>query len=548
MRPHRLVAGPSQRWLLAVLLLGVLADLAVVNFWPRFPSPNERTRAYQAIAVVTRGSLDIGPELDRFGPMEDVAASGGRTYPNKAPGLLPLLVPAAAAARLLARHDAERELRLTLYLGRWAAASLPFLATAVLLALLAVPRFPRGGPLAVAGWALASPALSSSALLFSHALAAFVVLAAFALLFARERATAPAAALAGLLLGWGVTAEYPVAVPAALLVAVALPRLRLRGAAALAAGGLPPAVVLGLYDRACFGSPFSLSSAHEALPAYASLASRGLFGISWPSLDGLAGLLVSPDRGLLVWAPLLALAAGAFMPGGTGRAGRTRRLAAAVPALGLLLLLAGYPNWDGGWFAGPRYLLAVLPLVALLAAEGGERLLTRGAWQAAAAAAGIWGVVSTWVSLAAFPLSPDHFPVPFATFALPLLADGVHVPSWLPGPALALLLAACTAGAAAVVVRLAASQRSGPPRLAGTLIGVLLVAGATRIPAPAFWRARLMRAVVHDVFAGGPPGELEALRSDCAGDAQCSQVAAWLALRDGPLPWQRPAARPAPSP
>ncbi len=110
-------AGSDRRWLGATLGVAVALQLVVVNVWPRFESPNERTRAYQAIAVATRGTLEISPELDRFGAMEDVAAFGGRRYPNKAPGVLPLVVPGALLARRLAAGP-EEELALTLVLGR----------------------------------------------------------------------------------------------------------------------------------------------------------------------------------------------------------------------------------------------------------------------------------------------------------------------------------------------------------------------------------------------------------------------------------------------
>ena len=118
------------------LTLGIVAvlQLVAVNFWPRFESPNERARAYQALAVVSRGSLEIGAEVERFGGMEDVAIAGGRLFPNKAPGTLPLVLPGALLAHRVAADDPEDELRLVLVLGRLLAASLPFAVCVLLLA------------------------------------------------------------------------------------------------------------------------------------------------------------------------------------------------------------------------------------------------------------------------------------------------------------------------------------------------------------------------------------------------------------------------------
>ena len=363
-------------WLLLTLGTAAVLQLVVVNFWARFESPNERARAYQAFSLVSRGSLEIGAEVERFGGLEDVAIAGGRLFPDKAPGTLPLLLPGALLAHRLAAGDPEGELRLTLVLGRLLAASLPFGVCVLLLARLTA-SLPRGGPLAVAAYALGTPALASSVLLFSHALTACLLLAGFLLLFRSPRPRWQPAMLAGLLLGWAAVCEYPVAVPAAVLVLVAVPRLGLRGSLALAFGGGVPLALLGAYNAACFGSPFALSSAHEAYGPFAVLVRQGLFGISWPTLGGLAGLLFSSSRGLVVWAPLVALAV-------LGALARPRwpedvgaRVALTAAPLVLLLVMSGYPNWHGFWFPGPRYLLPVLPLIFVLAARGAESALER---------------------------------------------------------------------------------------------------------------------------------------------------------------------------
>ncbi|HEV8268930.1 MAG TPA: hypothetical protein VGR00_11865 [Thermoanaerobaculia bacterium] len=74
---------------------------------------------------------------------------------------------------------------------------------------------------------------------------------------------------------------------------------------------------------------------------------------------GLYGLLLSPGRGLVFFAPVVLLA-----PFGL----RRRRAAAWVLALGapavLALVIARWFVWNGGSCWGPRYLLAVLPLLA----------------------------------------------------------------------------------------------------------------------------------------------------------------------------------------
>jgi len=103
---------------------------------------------------------------------------------------------------------------------------------------------------------------------------------------------------------------------------------------------------------------------------YGLAVAGGLFG--GDPRDALAGLLVSPGRGLLWMAPGLCL-----LPLGVSRARRERW--GALLRLGLLLALAvGLPaiflrGWHGAWSYGPRYLLPALPVLWLLSALAFQR-------------------------------------------------------------------------------------------------------------------------------------------------------------------------------
>jgi hypothetical protein len=524
---------PARRtWFALTVAIAAVLQLVVVNYWPAFESPNEWGRAYQALAVVGRGSLDIGPEIARLGRMEDVASAGGRLFPNKAPGMIPLLVPAAALARALAGANPARELRLTLVLGRLLAAALPFLLSIFLLERVTVERLPHGGPVAVVAYALATPALAASLLLFSHALTACLLLAAFLLLFDSPRPRWPNAMLAGALLVWAAACEYPVALPGVVLALAALPRLRVRGALAGLAGGAVPAVLLGAYNAACFGSPLSISTAHESYAAFATLVRHGFFGVSWPTVAGLAGLLFSPARGLLVWVPLVAVAALGAIRLGAGGDERGSRIALVGSSVALVLAMSGYARWHGGWFAGPRYLLPVLPLLFVLVARGVENLGSSSWGRAFVVLAALWGWLQVWPVIASFPFPPEDYPLPFATLARPLLAAGVWVPSWLPRPVELAVLTLLAAAAAVMLFLISASGGGRRERLAAAT--AFLVAGvlAVNVRAPRTWQASLERAVIHDVYTGAGSGALEALRPRADTPARRTTLAAWIARRD----------------
>jgi hypothetical protein len=519
------------QWFAITLAVLLAAQVAVVNFWPAFASPNERSRVYQALAVVDRGGLDIGPEMARFGAMEDTARHGDRLYPNKAPGLLPLLLPGALVAHVLAGASALRELCLATVLGRLLAASLPALLTLLAMARVLTPHYPDGGPLTVVTYALASPALTASLLLFSHALAACLLLFAFLLLFTSASPRARDAFLAGLLLAWAAVSEYPAAVPGAVLAALAVPRLRLRGVSAMAAGGVLPLAALGVYDFACFGSPFTLSVAHQSHAAFAALAARGVFGISWPSAAAVWGLLVSPARGLLVWAPFVALAIPALLRSRSSEPWVGGRLPLLLGPAALLLAIAGYPNWHGGWFPGPRYLLPALPLLFLLAAPGAQWVLERAWGRVLVAVVVLAELLSIWLVSSTFPFPPEDFPLPAVTFALPLLHAGAHVPTLLPAAVALPFLAVLVLATAVLLLRLTRLRGSREIAAAAAAVALSWVL-ALQWPRPATFRASLEMAVVHDVYSAAGTGALEALAERFPGTQERAEIERWIARRD----------------
>ena len=522
MLSSRTLSRPAP-WLLFCLAVPTVLALISVNYWHDFPSPNERARAYQALAVVTRGSLAIGEELRRFGTMEDVASHAGEVYPNKAPGLLPLLLPAASVATL--SSEPATRLKLTLVLGRLLAASLPLLLTITLLAELVAERWPRGGPAVVVIWALASPALTASLLLFAHSLTALLVLVGYALLF-EARISGRNGLLAGAVLAWAFACEYQIAVPVAVLVLLATPRWRSR-IALVAAGAGPPLALLGAYNWICFSSPFTLSSAHEANQAFAQLASRGLFGISLPSLDGLTGMLLSPSRGLLLFAPFAALAALGW--GSRQEPGRrTARTALVLAPVALLVLMSGYPNWHGGMFPGPRYLLGVLPLLVVAAASGAEVLVTHRWGTAVVGLVFLWSLIAIWPITATFPFPPPTEPFPSLILAPDLAGWGAWFPSWLPTSVAIVLWGLGACGAIAAL----ASVVPGRGALAtGGLAAIALATLAATTPAPHEWSAESPAPLSTTSSSAPPQAHSRSCGLACSSPAECAQVDGWILRR-----------------
>jgi hypothetical protein len=116
--------------------------------------------------------------------------------------------------------------------------------------------------------------------------------------------------------------------------------------------------------------------------------------------EGLAGLLVSPNRGLLVFSPVVLIAA-AGAPALRGRWTNPLRWC-AMAAAAQYLFYGSYSVWWGGHTYGPRYMLDVLPLLAPLGVEGLAHLrapLGRGL----AAAALTWSIVVSATGAFSYP-------------------------------------------------------------------------------------------------------------------------------------------------
>ncbi len=258
-------------------------------------------------------------------------------------------------------------------LPNMAASALPVLVTAATTALLVLCAVELGA--AVWGalglgliYALATPAPVYATQWFSEPLTALLALAVFYLLLRDRRdrrgPTVWRPLLAGVALGLAVATRVETAlfVPPFLLYALLPARRR---AVRVAAFALPLAVTLaclGLYDAVRFGSPLdsgyvnaSAWDQHDLHPEH-----------SLPSLlDGLYGLLLSPGKGLLEYAPVTLLA-----PVGAVLLWARRRAETAL-LLGVIGIdTVAHANvlirWLGGWSWGPRFLIPVVPLVLLL--------------------------------------------------------------------------------------------------------------------------------------------------------------------------------------
>lgn len=299
-----------------------------------------------------------------------VHAPGGHVislYPVVLPLLLaPLYLPAVAYLHHEGWTDARLD-RAARVMEKLAASFLAALSAALLYLLL---RRRAAAPLALlltlayafgtTTWVIGSQAL------WQHGMAELLVIGALLLLTAP--ATAPRALAAGLLCGLIACNRPPDVVLAAALGAYGLFWAGRRAALLAAAAALPMGLVLA----------YNLGVAGRLLGGYGQSGDPTFFQHN--PLSGLAGLLLSPTRGLLVFSPFLLFLALAWRrPPREDREPGERGLTLAISAAVVLqLVLYALTDWRTGISWGPRFLTDLLPLLMWLLVPVAAALRGRG--------------------------------------------------------------------------------------------------------------------------------------------------------------------------
>lgn len=486
---------------LVVLAYALLACL-VVPVYPHFVSPNEFGRWILAAAIVEDHALEVSKRRPLLGPMfEDLAVVDGRAYSNKAPGGTLVGLPGYLVVRPALGPPTADNVRASLTAMRLLAATAPTVLLGWLL-VHAISIFGADGrraPVALLALLFGTPLFAYGMLLFSHALVTCCLFGAFLALLS-DGADAPRReVLGGALVGLAVLSEYPVAVPAAVLVLLSIWKRRPARLAWILLGGAPFAALFFAYNASCFGSPFALSYTYEAYDKYRAVSSGGFVGIRLPAPRNLLALLFHPSKGLFLFSPVLLLALRGWRRS-SPRLPRHAYLASILLPAASALVYSGYPGWHGGWTVGPRFLLTALPFLVLAVALGPE-----GPIETLLLGASVFSVTLTSL---VFPFVPTDFPLPWATFAAPLLGRGLVAPNLFHlvarplAVAVPFLLVAFAAGAAL--------GRRVPVALAGAALVAAVSFGVARalLPSPL---ARVELGYVAEVYFESPGALLGAL-------------------------------------
>jgi hypothetical protein len=157
-----------------------------------------------------------------------------------------------------------------------------------------------------------------------------------------------------------------------------------------------------------FSPEHNLRRASRATAAFSGGAAAGLFGMAVTNLwragsatalgysnvpldgnlwEGLSGLVLSPGKGIVIYAPIVIVAMAALPIAISRRRSEVTLLTAICTAN--LILFARFPSWHGDSAWGPRYLNITLPLMVLLVAPA----LSGRRWQQATLVTAVAGIL-----------------------------------------------------------------------------------------------------------------------------------------------------------
>jgi hypothetical protein len=276
-------------------------------------------------------------------------------YPVVTPLLAaPLYLPAALYARWTGETYARLS-RLGEIMEKLSASLIAAVAVGWMYLLLRRRLEPRGATLLTLVFAFATSTwATSSQALWQHGPAELLCIGTLWFMTRepeREPATGDLLA-AGFLAGWMAANRPPDLLLAAAFGVYALLRARRRAIWFMAAAALPM-LLAAAYNLVMF---------HHLSGGYSTVGLTSTVFFANPLLPGLAGLLVSPGKGLFIFSPFLLFLPFLFHRALAERDRRTLVLCLTA-GVGLQLLLYARSDWRGGHSFGYRFLTDLVPIL-----------------------------------------------------------------------------------------------------------------------------------------------------------------------------------------
>jgi hypothetical protein len=423
--------------------------------FPRWADPNQNSRLDMVVAVVEDGTFQIDKYVHNT---VDYAKVGDHYYSDKAPGAAFVGIPVYAGLKLvldsplmdglmakLNNNEAfkgtlrengsgilEEKVRFALaqVAITFVVASLPTAFLGLLLYWISAQFTPQVWPrlTIVLGYGLLTPAFAYAGAFYGHQLSAFLLFAAFYLIFTQQRSLSTGALLlVGFLLGCSVITEYPTALMAGVLYLYAF-YILYRSGQWLRIGwvtltGILVAIGWMAYNIFIFGGPLELGYSHSEL--WQDQHHTGFMSLSLPHWQAIWGITFGLFRGLFVLSPWLLLAIPGFWLWGRSGQHHPEFWVAVFNVLTIFFFNSSSAMWWGGFAIGPRYLLPMLPFMAL------SIVFLFRPWGQTPWFQGLTGVLLAWSFIATWGLTLAEQAFPEDTIFNPLVQYAL--PNWLAG-------------------------------------------------------------------------------------------------------------------
>lgn len=422
--------------------------------FPRWADPNQNSRLDMVVAVVDDSTFQIDSYVKNT---VDYARVGNHYYSDKAPGAAMLGIPVYWGVKVLfnlpvlngltnrlSNNQAfqetlnpegtgisEQKVRFAVaqVLITLMVSALPSALSGVLL-FRCLKLFSESIPLRLGvslAYGLLTPFLAYAGAFYGHTLAAMLLFWAFYLAFTKKRLSIPVLLWIGFLLGYSIITEYPAALIAGGIALYVLYLLVKRGRSLdilwMAPLGAGVIILWMIYNNALFGGPLTLGYSNSEL--WMNLHHTGFMSIYIPTWNALWGITFGKFRGLFFYAPITLL----FFPGIYlwWRSGKFRAEWSLVvySVLAMFLFNSASVMWWGGFAVGPRYLIPMMPFMALawifpIVSWQKKRLFMVGT-----AVLAVWSLVATWgLTLAGRAFPSDTLLNPLVEYALPNWLSG----------------------------------------------------------------------------------------------------------------------------
>ena len=446
------------------LIIFVVLLLCYSYFLPRWANWSQNSRLALVLAIVDEGTLSIDSYYQHTGDYfcfnretgEGGCDRGGAHYSDKAPGTAFLAVPVYAAAKPILRSEPVQQLLSRLAQGDVFGETLNeqgsglktdkiYFATVLYLVTVVVVSIPsavlgtliykflgifsRRNDWRVAAallYGLTTNAFPYSGAFYGHQIVACLLFGAFylAFLIGQKRLSPRWTVLVGLMLAYALITEYPTALIAAAIFGYTLIILPdRRWVIGLVLSGLPPGVLMMAYDWAIFRNVLPLGYQYSELYKD-NVHAQGFLSLVGPNVKALWGITFGSFRGLFFVAPILLLAVAGFVVWWRRKQYRLEWAVCLWAVVSFFLFNGSSTMWHGAFSIGPRYLVPMLPFMAV---GLGAFVIYQGAhwWtKLLVAVLGIWSFAVVWIEALGGQRFPDWTPNPLFNYSLPKFIAG----------------------------------------------------------------------------------------------------------------------------